>query len=460
MATVVVIGGGITGLTAALRLRQVPNPPDVILLESSNRLGGKILTTPFAGLPAVDAGPDAVLARVPWATDLFTELGLGDELVAPAVASASIWWDHVLHPIPDGLVLGVPAGLPSLARSKLLTGRGKARAAVEPLRPRGLGGIADNLGAAVRHRFGDEVLERLVDPLLGGINAGDADRLSLSAAAPQIAEVAARHRSLLLGLRLTRPAFPRRAKAAPPPVFLTPRAGLGSVIERLTARLGDVDVRLGHSVDRIGRTPGGWRIDGIEADAIILAAPAGSAATVLRGVSSTAARLLGGIPYASVAMVTLAFDRPDVGHSLDGSGYLVPKPQQKTVTACSFGSSKWPHWQTAGQVIVRASLGRDGNDDVLDGRDEEIVATAVDELREPLQLRSDPVATRVTRWPQAFPQYRPGHLERVKAIDETMARDAAGIVVAGAAYRGVGIPACIRQGGEAARAALGYLASR
>ncbi|HEY1279678.1 MAG TPA: protoporphyrinogen oxidase, partial [Acidimicrobiales bacterium] len=280
MAHVVVVGGGITGLAAAFELTQQTEPPAVTVLEASDRLGGKILTTKFEGRP-VDAGADSVLARVPWAVDLLRELGMGDELIAPATGRAFVWWRGALHAIPPGLVLGVPTGLPALGRSGLLSWRGKARAAVEPLLPRTDGD--DDLGLTVRQRFGAEVYDRLVGPLVGSINAADPARISLAATAPQLAEAVARHRSLLLGLRT-----PSRARAGP--VFLTHPAGLGRVVERLETRLRDAgaDLRLDTPAGVIERTAAGYTAAGIEADAVVLTTPADSAAASLATVAPEA----------------------------------------------------------------------------------------------------------------------------------------------------------------------------
>ena len=451
---VAIVGGGITGLAAAWELSAQPGVR-VVVLEASDRFGGKIRTSPFAGLPAVDEGPDAFLARVPEATALCRELGLGDELVSPSSGKAWLWWHRRLHALPAGLVLGVPSDLRGLARSRLLSVRGKLRAAVEPILP-GLADAvaADNLGALVRARFGAEVLERLVDPLVGGINAGDADDLSARSSAPQILDVAAGSRSLLVGLR-------RRAAGVPDgPVFLVPRSGMGSVVERLVAALAErgVELRTGAAVDAIERAGAGWRVADVEVDAVIVTTPAFVAARQLAGASADAARLLGAIPHASVAMVTLAYRDEHVGRPLDGSGHLVPKPEQRALTACSWASTKWSHWKAPGQSVLRASLGRHGNEAAADGTDDELVARAVGDLHEPLRLAGDPIASRVTRWPAAFPQHTPGHLERVATIEAALRRDAPGVWAVGAAHRGVGIPACIRQGRAAARDALACLA--
>src|SRR4051812_16974091 len=269
---VVVVGGGITGLSAAFELRRAADPPAVTVLEASDRLGGKILTTPFAGLPAVDAGADSVLARVPWAVQLLRDLDLDAELVAPATGKASLWWHGELHPIPSGLVLGLPTGLPALARSRLLSWPGKARAAIEPLLPRTDGD--DDLGLTVRRRFGAEVYDRLVGPLVGSINAAHPRPISLAASAPQVADAAARHRSLLLGLRTNRP------PGAVGPVFLTHPRGLGHVVHRLAVRLRDegVSLRVGQPAGVIVHDGGRYRVGGLAADAVVLTVPADVAA--------------------------------------------------------------------------------------------------------------------------------------------------------------------------------------
>jgi oxygen-dependent protoporphyrinogen oxidase len=447
---VVVIGGGITGLAAAWELQRHPSQPEVTLLEASDRLGGKIRTTPFAGLPAVDEGADAFLARVPWATELCAELGV-DDLVSPASSRAYVWWNHRMHRIPDGLVLGVPKGLGGLARSGLMTWRGKARAALEPIVPRRP--MTDALGATIRYRFGAEVLERLVGPLVGGINAGDADRLSLAATTPQLAEAACRSRSLLLALRRTPP-------APPGPVFLAPSGGMQILVDALVARLDGAVVRLGHPAAAIAADGARWRVDDQPADAVIVTAPAWAAAGLLAAISPDAGRLLAGMDHASVALVTLAFDERHVARSLDGSGHLVPKAAQRHITACSWASTKWTGWKRDGQVLLRASLGRDGDVHSLEGDDGDVVNLAVSDLAEQLGITGDPLHQRVSRWERSFPQYRPGHNEHIAAIAAALRRDAGGVVATGAAYGGLGVPACIRQGREAARAVLARAAAR
>ena len=442
MSRFVVVGAGITGLTAAYRLAQ--QGADVTVVEADDHIGGKIRTSPFADAPAVEEGGDVFLARVPWATDLCTELGLGNDLISPSAASASVWWNGRMHPIPAGLVLGVPARLGGLAASRLLTPRGKIRAAIEPILPRH--GAADSVGTLVRGRFGSQVLERLVDPLLGGINAGDADHLSLAASAPQLAAAASAHRSLLLGLR-------RNGPTTSGPIFFALRQGMSALPAALAAQL--VDVRVSTPVRSISPNGSAWRVETdretLNADGVVLAVPAFAASALLSDFSPDVAASLGTIPYASVAMITLSFPQSAFNVPLSGAGYLVPKPQQHGVTAVSFGSNKWPAWRVDDQVILRVSLGRYGNEQAAEGDTATLLDRAMAEIRTPLGLRSEQSHSRVTVWKKAFPQYLPGHLDRVAMLTSTLARDWPTLRLAGAAFDGIGIPACIRQGNQVAR---------
>jgi oxygen-dependent protoporphyrinogen oxidase len=440
---VAVIGGGITGLSAAWELTRGAARPAITIFESG-RIGGKLQSSPFAGIDHVDEAADAFLARVPWGRQLCSDLGITD-LVSPVTGRAYVWHGKRLHPIPDGLVLGVPAGLGGLLKSRLLSPMGVARAGLDLLIP-STPPDHDSLGRLIRDRFGHEVLERLVDPLVGSINAGDADTLSLDASVPQIAEPARSGRSLLRSLSKSRPA-PSDA-----PIFVTPRKGLGWMAATLAERLRglEVDFRTGHAVDSVSRDGAKWRVNGELFDAVVLTTPADVAARLLRSASPDAAKALIGIPYAGVVMVGLHVERP-VGPI--GSGYLVPKPVQRHVTAASLSSYKWAHWApSTGGAVLRVSLGRYGNQAALDFSDDEALRVAVDEVSEHLGTPIEPVGHRITRWPRSFPQYLPHHLDRVASIENAVRRDCPGLVLAGAAYRGVGVPACIRQGREAARA--------
>jgi oxygen-dependent protoporphyrinogen oxidase len=423
---IAVVGGGITGLAAAYQAQA--DGHRVTLYEADSRLGGKILTTDFGGLP-VEAGPDAFLARVPHAVDLCREVGLGGDLVAPAAGQAFVWTKGRLRPLPEGLVLGVPTNLVGLARSGILSAAGVARAGLDVVLPRSRWSSDDpSVAEVVAARFGREAAGRLVEPLLGGIHAGRIDRLSLSSSAPQLAAAARSSRSLLLGLRGTRGSLDG-------PVFSTVAGGLSRLVDALADRLDDV--RLSSAVDSLP-----------DADRVVLATPAPTTAKLLDSLAPEAAAELRSIEHASVALVTLAYPALDVA----GSGFLVPRVDGRLMTACSFGSNKWPQWSAPGRTVLRVSAGRAGDERALHMADDELVAALHAELGQAIGVPgAGPVEARVTRWWDGFPQYAPGHARRVARIEGAVAEADGRVRVAGAAVYGVGIPACIASGRESVR---------
>lgn len=455
MTRVAVVGGGITGLAAAWEL--LASGAEVAVLEAGSRLGGRILTEEVAGR-RIDLGPDAFLARVPHALDLCRELGLEGEIVHPAADGASIWSGNRLRPLPSGLVLGAPTGIPDLAalvRAGLVSRTGAARAALDLVRPATSFGPDPSVGEVVGRRLGREVFRAVVDPLVGGIHAGSSVRLSARAAAPQLAD-GARSRSLMLGLRAARRAAREvsltgtgaaGAAPAPAPLFASVGGGLGRLVEALEVRLRDGGAALstGVAVDTVP-VPG--------YDASVVATPAPVTARLVGAASPDAAADLRAIEYSSVALAVLVYPTTALGRALEGTGFLVPAAEGRLLTACSFGSAKWPHWAAPGDLVLRASAGRSGDERALNLGDTELVERLHDELAAALGLLRGPRATRVTRWEQAFPQYRPGHLDRVARAETAVARDIPGVTIAGAGYRGVGIAACIAQGRSAARQAL------
>jgi protoporphyrinogen/coproporphyrinogen III oxidase len=449
----VVVGGGIAGLAAAWALRDAAQ---VTLVESSPALGGKLRTSEVAGI-AVDEGAEAFLARVPEALHLARELGLGDDLVAPAEASASVLSRGRLVPLPTGTLLGVPTDLAALAATDLLSSRGLLRTPLDlvlPGRP-----IDDDVavGELVGRRLGREVVDRLVDPLLGGVYAGRAEALSLDATVPALAGPARRSRSLLLAARAARAAAPPSSG----PVFSTVTGGLGRLVDALRAALlhAGADLRLGSPVRELSRTADGWRLvlgprpapELLEADAVVLATPAAPTARLLAGAVPAAATDVAGIESASVAVVTLALPVDGVAPGLRGSGYLVPAVEGRTVKAVTFSSRKWAHLADAdpGLLVVRASVGRHGEEADLQRSDDELVTVAAAELAETVGVTAPPVDSRVTRWGGGLPQYAVGHRSRVARIRAAVA-GVPGLAVCGAAYDGVGVPACIRSGEAAA----------
>jgi oxygen-dependent protoporphyrinogen oxidase len=453
---VVVVGGGITGLAAAWELCRGTPGLRVVVLEESPALGGRIRSGSVAGVE-VELGPDAFLARVPHAVGLCAELGIRDELVSPAAGYAYVWSRGRLRRLPPGLVLGVPSDLGALARSGIVGPAGLARAGLDLVLPASRSEADRSVGAIVAGRFGREVHERLVDPLVGGINAGRSELLSAQAVAPQLDASARSHRSLLLGLR---------GQAPPPsdqPVFLTHPRGLTHVVATLERRLGEagVDIRTGAAVTGLERRQGGWRVaagpaggaavrgEPIDARAVILTTPAPVTASLLAGICPEAAAELDGIDHASVVVATFAYRPAAFPAPLTGSGFLVPRPEGRLMTAATFLSTKWAHLARPDVVLVRVSAGRYRDDRAIRLADAEVARALHDELAEAIGLTERPVETTVTRWPQAFPQYAVGHPDRVARIEAALAGEP-GLAVAGSALRGIGIPACIAQGRQAA----------
>jgi len=454
----VIVGAGISGLAAAWEAADAG--AEVVLVDAGRRAGGKLASAPLLGR-RIDTGADAFLARRPEATAFVHDVGLGASLIGPATSSALVWNQGHLQRLPEGLLLGVPSDLVALSRSGVLSPLGLARAALDLVLP-GEPMAAEPdvaVGPLVRRRMGREVHERLVDPLLGGINAGNSDHLSLQAGVPVLAAAVEGQRSLMVAAWRAR----RRHRREKPslssgPVFSSVEGGMGRFAEQVTRRLGERGVKLvlGFDAQRLERrdaewsvvTAGGARFTG---GAMVLAVPPGPAAHLLEPHAATAAKRLGEIVSASVAMVCLAYRDEDVGHALDGSGFLVPRREGRLMTACSWASSKWPEVAGPGMVVFRVSSGRAGDRRALALPDEVLVARLHQELAAALQITGDPTARHVTRWIDGFPQYRPGHAELVADIEAGLP---AGLEVAGAAYRGVGIPACIGSGRDAARRAL------
>ena len=451
---VVVVGGGIAGLTALRQIRKQPGV-DAVLLEASSRLGGKIRTTNFLGRP-VDEGADAFITRVPWGIELCTELGLDSFLISPATSTAYVLVDGVLRKLPGGLVLGVPTKLLPLLRSRIVSPLAAIRAGFDRFLPDDWPGDDESVGGLIRRRMGDQIAERLVDPLVGSINAGDTDHLAAALTTPQLETAARQSRSLIMGLK-------EQARVSPKPqtpVFVGFENGMGQLVETLVNSVSEADTRTNTPVTAITRDTDNlvvWTQQAsIKCDAVILATPAHQAAHLLASCQPAADRL-SSIEHASVALVTMGFKRSDISHSLDGSGMLIPRGEGLLTTAASWGSSKWPHWADEEHVILRVSAGRAGDTRALALDDNELVETLLTEVANILEIEGDLVEWRVSRWIDAFPQYAPGHDRLVAAIERDLRSDMSGLFLAGAGYKGIGIPACINQGNQSAEATLDYL---
>jgi len=464
---VVVIGGGIAGLAAAFFL--TGEPVRVTVLEGSSRLGGKLSASDVAGVP-MDEGAEALLARRPEGTDLIAATGLGGDLVPAGTTSSAIYTRGALRPLPRRQFLGVPADLDELAATGVVSAEGVARARHEPA----LAAEAADVSVTgyIGARLGVEVVDRLVDPLLGGVYAGRSEELSFQATLAPLAAAAREHPTLTeaaASLLPPAPAADNSKKVTVPaaaPVFVTLTTGLGALPEAV-AKASNAEIRTSAMVRELRRTESGWRLtvgsaadpEHLTADAVIVAVPAAPASRLLSRTVPAASTALTQIPYASMAIITLAYRAGDFP-AQQRSGYLVPAVDGRAVKAATFSTVKWPHLARQARVhVVRCSVGRFGETALLQRDDDDLAALAAAELAEAIGITAGSVARRVTRWGGALPQYNVGHLDRVAAIRAAVAAQP-GLAVAGAAYDGVGIPACVATAKAAAQQVLGFLNSR
>jgi oxygen-dependent protoporphyrinogen oxidase len=451
----VVVGGGIAGLAAARRLEVLAPDSQVTLLEREHVLGGKLLTERVDGF-VVEGAPDSFLARKERGVGLCEELGLGDELIVrkPENRRSFVRRGRELIPLPEGLTGMIPANLEVLDASDLLSAEGKARFASEPDIPPAEGDEDESIASFVTRRFGREAYESLVEPLVTGIYGGDGELLSLAATFPQLRAVEHANGSVLRGLVARPPA----TEESP---FLSLRSGIGALVTALVASLRRVRLETCSEAKHLRRESKGFELDladgeTIAADGVVVATPAYVTGELVADLDAPLAEAHAEIPYGSSVVVTLAFAADDVG-SLSGYGYVVPRVEGTDVLACTWSSRKWDGRAPDGASLVRVYAGRFGGGDLTLATDDHLVALARDELRL-VGVHAVPTLTRVHRWPLAMPQYVLGHLQRLERIDDAVTRHP-GLALAGAAYRGVGIPDCIASGEAAAESVVRALAA-
>ncbi|KQV76765.1 protoporphyrinogen oxidase [Aeromicrobium sp. Root344] len=433
---VAVVGGGMSGLAAAYEL--VAGGAEVVVLEGSGRLGGKLKLGSVGDL-TLDLGAESMLARRPEALDLVHAVGLDERVVNPRTITASIWTHGALRAMPPS-VMGIPADVDALTASGIAT----VDPQVVPVPDEDV-----SVASFVTERLGRDVLDRLVEPLLGGVYAGHTDALSLRATTPQIAALGP---DLLAGATTA-----RAAASATGPVFAGLVGGVGQLPAAVAATSG-IDVRLDATVRAITRTSDGWRlsvgpttdVEHLDVHAVVVAAPAPAAARLIADDAPDAAFALAAIEYASMAIVTYVFDEPP---AFDGSGFLVPPVDHTFIKAATVSSNKWEWVADSGRTVIRASVGRAGEATLLQHDDGDIAARALADLRTAFGSLPDPVDQVVQRWGGGLPQYDVGHLDRVAIVERSIAA-VRGLEVCGAAYNGVGIPAVIASGRAAARRIL------
>ncbi|MBI4581785.1 MAG: protoporphyrinogen oxidase [Planctomycetes bacterium] len=466
---VIVVGGGVTGLAAAHRVVEVTNRTgqhiDVSLLEANPRLGGTIVTTVRDGC-LIEGGPDSFITQKPWALALCRRIGIEGELIPtnPACRRTFVVRDGEMYPIPEGFLLLAPSRIWPFVTSRLFSWPGKLRMGLDLVLPRKHHGTDgdESLASFVRRRFGRESLDRVAQPLVGGIYTADPEYLSLRTTMPRFLEMEAKYRSVIWGMvkgRKAASAAERGDSGARYSMFMSFRRGMVTLIDALASRLPAGVIRTGAAVSRVSRGPTSWCVelaDGPieEADAVVLACPAHVSARLIRQVDSSIADDLASIRCASSATMTLAFDAAQVPRAPDGFGFVVPVVERRTMIAATFSSIKFPGRAPEGTLLVRAFLGGAMQPQVYDLNDDELRQAVLTDLRDLVGLRGGPKLIETHRWPASMPQYPVGHLDHVRRIEAKLARWP-GLAVAGNAFGGVGVPDCVRSAESAVDRLLG-----
>ncbi len=459
MEKVVIIGGGITGLTAIYRLQQEIKAKglaiDTVLIEAAGHLGGKIQTVHRDGF-TIERGPDSFLERKVSAGRLAQELGLGEQLVNNTAGKSYVLVNNKLHGIPEGSMMGIPTQITPFLVSGLFSPVGKLRAGFDFILPRSKQTEDQSLGAFFRRRLGNEVVENLIEPLLSGIYAGDIDKMSLMSTFPQFYQVEQKYRSIVLGMKTIAPKKPSGTKG----IFQTLTGGLGTLVEALESRLQPGTVLKGTRVERITKNGEQYRVllsngKEIEASAIIVAASHKMLPNLLPQYNEF--RQFKAIPSTTVANVALAFPTAAIKRDINGTGFVVSRNSDFSITACTWTHKKWPHTTPEGKVLLRCYVGKPGDEDIVTKPDKELTDIVLQDLEKTMDIDQKPEFAVVSRWQEAMPQYTVGHKQRLQKINEFMSKELPGVYLAGSSYGGAGLPDCIDQGEQAAAHVINHV---
>ncbi|MBI4051344.1 MAG: protoporphyrinogen oxidase [Elusimicrobia bacterium] len=450
--TILIVGAGITGLSAAYTLEKAGIP--YLLLESSRRLGGKIYTDSEGPFP-IETGPDSFITAKPQAYDLCRELGLEADLLGTNTESKTVYLlsRGKLRPIPEGMSFMIPTQIWPFLWTDILSLQAKLKILKDLFLPRGQEGDDETVAQFFERRMGSEIISSLIEPFLSGVYAGSTQELSVRSSLPQIYNLERKYRSLILGMLKQRNSPPdKNAKETP---FMTLKNGLGTLAYTLASRLKPANILLGTRAKFLARIENGYRMtleDGrtLEAQSILLTAPAYESARILLTLDSQLSDLLNAIPYVSSATVTFGFRKKEILHPLKGFGFLVPRSEGKTILGATFTSTKFPGRTPDEYTVIRCFIGGHGREEILQKEDHEIFAAVLKNIQAILGISSSPFLKKIYRWPKGNPQYTVGHEGRLKAIEERLTQHP-GVFLTGAAFRGIGIPDCIRQGQETAQ---------
>ena len=456
---IAVVGGGISGLAAAHRLTEIAPEDGIVLFEQRDRLGGVLETIHEDGFQ-IEQSADNFITTFPWAVDLCKRLGLSDNLVQtnPEFRRTFVIRRGRLRPLPDGFLMMAPSRIWPLATTPILSPLGKARAAMEYFIPPRADESDESMAAFVRRRLGREVFERLVEPLISAVYAADMEKLSLLATMPRFREMEKKHGSLIRAMRKQiRSARQPETQSGPRySMFVTLEKGLSSMVDAIAARLPDNAARLETSVSRIEQTADTWALTMANGtsesfDGLILATPSHVAARLLGPVDDELSRRLGGISHSGTAIVTLAYDRGQIAHPMDGMGFVVPAVERRPILAGSFSSQKYTHRAPKGKTLIRVFAGGDQHSEMAEMDDDRLVPLVCRELASLLGIKGDPIYHTVAHWPGTMAQYHVGHVQLVEWIQARVAQ-IPHLALAGNAFTGVGIPHCIHSGERAAEA--------
>ncbi|OAK67763.1 protoporphyrinogen oxidase [Lederbergia galactosidilytica] len=460
---VVIVGGGITGLTSAFYLNRAINqyqlPIELTLIEANHRLGGKIQTEYKDGF-VIEKGPDSFLERKSNAKQLVQDVGLEHDLVRNTAGKTHIVVKDQMHAMPLGAVMGIPTKFGPFLKTGLFSVQGKVRAACDYILPRSRVEGDQSIGSFIRRRLGDEVAENLVEPLLSGIYIGDIDQLSLLSTFPQFYEAEQEHGSLIRGLKkMSKTASETTLTSKNQGVFLTLKNGLQSLVDAIETQLKDVTIQKGVSVKDLKKGKDGhYELnlnddESLQADGVILALPHPMMAELM--LDKNYLKDYKDMPATTVATVVTAFNE-DAINLADGVGFVVSRHSDYTITACTWTHKKWPHTAPKGMALLRCYVGRIGEETVVDLSDTEIEEMVLEDLKKTLNITAKPKFSIVTRWMNAFPQYNVGHYQRMNEMHEALCKDMPGVYVTGSSCGGLGLPDCITQGKVAAEKIRAY----